>query len=79
MERFLNNLNISLEKKENLPLLTSIGIVSIGIPILVRYMFIGAVHSPFSFIFGKPKYIIKGYISSGYEEVNKVIIVIYNN
>ena len=63
--------NNSLDKKELL--LIGGGVLGVGIPLLglVGYMFSGATHSPFSFIYGKPKYLIKGEVSPGYEQVTQ--------
>lgn len=75
----LNNLNINtinniinsiINNNDNkIYLISQISIITISLSYIFGYMFTGPAHSPLSLYFGKSNYIIKGYISKGYEEV----------
>jgi hypothetical protein len=67
----LKYLSVSLEAK-NSQWIAGIGALSIGIPLLAAgYMFGGAVHTPYQTIIQKPKYLVKGQVAPGYEQVKR--------
>jgi hypothetical protein len=70
MPDLLKSLKISLDSQKSLLLMSGIGVLGVGIPLLVGgYMFGGAVHTPFQTLFQKPEYLINGSVEPGYEEV----------